>query len=207
MNIASLIYSCILFIVLSPNILFKIPSKGSKNIVAITHAVLFGIVLYFTQTRVVSFSRKNLEGIGSGSSSSSSGSIAGSSSSSASIAGSSSSSSASIAGSSTSPSGSIAGSSTSPSASIASSSPSTTGSLAGSSPSLVGSTHASIASGSFSPAPTTTSSSPFTKTEKTITDASNTNIRRGNSVVYYVAPSFIVIALIAGIAVIVTSRK
>jgi len=210
MNLLALVYSCILFIVISPNILFKIPSKGSKNIVAVTHAVLFGIVLYFTEPFVVNFSRKNLEGIGSNSSADSSPTT------SPSIAGSLPSTSASNAGSSPS-SASIAGSSpsTSPSsASIAGSSPSTitSGQQVSSSTPIVGPTRASIAPPSLSTEPTTsspnaTSFSPVTKTEKTLTDSSNTNVRRGNTVVYYVAPSFIAILLITGIAVIVTSRK
>jgi hypothetical protein len=48
MNLAVAIYSAILFFVLSPNVLLRLPSNGSKLVVAGLHAVVFATVLYFT---------------------------------------------------------------------------------------------------------------------------------------------------------------
>jgi hypothetical protein len=48
MNLAVAIYSAILFFVLSPNILLRLPSNGSKLVVAGVHAVVFAAILYFT---------------------------------------------------------------------------------------------------------------------------------------------------------------
>ena len=49
MNVVVAIYAAILFFVLSPGILLSLPPKGSKMMVAATHAVVFAVVLYFTQ--------------------------------------------------------------------------------------------------------------------------------------------------------------
>jgi hypothetical protein len=48
MNLIVALYSAVLFVILSPNVLLRIPSKGSKFLVAGVHAIVFGIVLYFT---------------------------------------------------------------------------------------------------------------------------------------------------------------
>jgi hypothetical protein len=42
------IYASFLFFILSPTILFRIPSKNSKYVVAAVHAVIFGLIFYFT---------------------------------------------------------------------------------------------------------------------------------------------------------------
>lgn len=52
MNVVVAIYAAILFFVLSPGILLSLPPKGSKMMVAATHAVVFAVVLYFTQKMV-----------------------------------------------------------------------------------------------------------------------------------------------------------
>lgn len=62
MNIAGLIYSFVLFVALTPNILFRFPSKGTKTTVAAVHAIIFGIIYYFTYSFVMHFSGYN-EGI------------------------------------------------------------------------------------------------------------------------------------------------
>jgi len=49
MNLAVAIYSAILFFVLSPNVLLRLPRNGSKFVVAGVHALIFAAVLYFTQ--------------------------------------------------------------------------------------------------------------------------------------------------------------
>ena len=48
MNLTVAIYSAILFFVLSPGVLLRLPSNGSKITVAVVHAIIFAIVLYFT---------------------------------------------------------------------------------------------------------------------------------------------------------------
>jgi hypothetical protein len=48
MNLAVAIYSAILFFLLSPGVLLRLPPNGSKLTVAVVHAVVFAGVLYFT---------------------------------------------------------------------------------------------------------------------------------------------------------------
>ena len=48
MNFTVAIYSAILFFVLSPGVLLRLPSNGSKMTVAGVHAIVFAAVLYFT---------------------------------------------------------------------------------------------------------------------------------------------------------------
>ena len=48
MNFAVALYAAILFFVLSPNVLLRLPPKGSTKVVAAVHAVVFGLVLLFT---------------------------------------------------------------------------------------------------------------------------------------------------------------
>jgi hypothetical protein len=46
-RIMMLLYITALFVALTPGILLTLPAKGSKLVVAIVHAVLFAIILYF----------------------------------------------------------------------------------------------------------------------------------------------------------------
>jgi len=48
MNLTVAIYSAILFFVLSPGVLLRLPSNGSKMTVAGVHAIVFAVILYFT---------------------------------------------------------------------------------------------------------------------------------------------------------------
>lgn len=48
MNLFLAIYAAILFFLLTPSILVRLPKKGGKYTVAAIHAVVFSIVLYFT---------------------------------------------------------------------------------------------------------------------------------------------------------------
>ena len=48
MNLAVAIFSAILFFILSPGVLLRLPSNGSKLTVAGVHAVVFAVILYFT---------------------------------------------------------------------------------------------------------------------------------------------------------------
>jgi len=49
MNILIIVLSGLLFFLLSPNILLRLPKNGSKYTVAIVHAVVFSILLFFIQ--------------------------------------------------------------------------------------------------------------------------------------------------------------
>ena len=51
-NTASCLYIIVLFVLLTPGILLRLPPKGSPLVVAIVHGVVFAIVLYFTQKTV-----------------------------------------------------------------------------------------------------------------------------------------------------------
>lgn len=42
------VYSIILFFILTPGILFRIPLGGSKITVALTHAVIYGLMWHLT---------------------------------------------------------------------------------------------------------------------------------------------------------------
>jgi hypothetical protein len=44
MEIAMFVYATLLFFVLSPGIIVRIPPNGNKRVVAAVHAVVFGIV-------------------------------------------------------------------------------------------------------------------------------------------------------------------
>ena len=57
MNIFMTIYCAILFFVLSPGVLFRLPKNGSKYVVAGVHAVIFGVVSFFTCKFVWNFSQ------------------------------------------------------------------------------------------------------------------------------------------------------
>lgn len=48
MSIALFVYAFLLFFVLTPGILLSLPPKGSKIIVALTHAFVFALVWHFT---------------------------------------------------------------------------------------------------------------------------------------------------------------
>jgi hypothetical protein len=64
MNIFMAVYFAVLFFILSPNILLRLPQNGSKITVAAVHAVVFGIVAYLTGKAVWKLSnRLGLEGM------------------------------------------------------------------------------------------------------------------------------------------------
>jgi hypothetical protein len=64
MNIFMAVYFAVLFFILSPNILLRLPQNGSKMTVAGVHAVVFGIVAYLTGKAVWKLSnRLGLEGM------------------------------------------------------------------------------------------------------------------------------------------------
>ena len=52
MSLGVSIFAALLFFVLSPTILLRIPSNGSKYLVAGVHALVFGLVFYFTHNLV-----------------------------------------------------------------------------------------------------------------------------------------------------------
>jgi len=52
MSIFVSLYAGILFFILTPSILLRIPSNGSKYTVALVHAVIFGIIFYLTHKHI-----------------------------------------------------------------------------------------------------------------------------------------------------------
>jgi hypothetical protein len=52
MNLVVGLFTAILFFVLSPGILLRLPSNGSKFTVAAVHAVVFAILFHFTHKMV-----------------------------------------------------------------------------------------------------------------------------------------------------------
>jgi|APCry1669189534_1035231.scaffolds.fasta_scaffold04767_2 hypothetical protein len=54
-----LLYITVLFVALVPGILITIPPKGSRLVIAITHALLFALLLHLTYKRVWGFMMEN----------------------------------------------------------------------------------------------------------------------------------------------------
>jgi hypothetical protein len=52
MNIFMALYAFVLFFLLTPGILLSLPPKGSKMVVALTHAAVFAIVWQLTAKMV-----------------------------------------------------------------------------------------------------------------------------------------------------------
>ena len=52
LNLAMLVYVAVLFYVLTPGILVSLPSRGSKMVVAATHAIVFAVVFKLTYKAV-----------------------------------------------------------------------------------------------------------------------------------------------------------
>lgn len=64
MNWVVTIYSALLFFILTPGILLRLPPKGKPMTVAIFHAVVFAIVWYFTHKLVWKLSNSfKIEGL------------------------------------------------------------------------------------------------------------------------------------------------
>jgi len=66
MNLAVTIYSAILFFILTPNILVRLPPKSGKFVVAATHAVIFALILHFTCKIVYNATSSMFEGFNEG---------------------------------------------------------------------------------------------------------------------------------------------
>jgi hypothetical protein len=54
MSTLVILYSILLFFLLTPGILITLPRKSSKTIVALTHAIVFGIIYHLTHQFVES---------------------------------------------------------------------------------------------------------------------------------------------------------
>jgi hypothetical protein len=63
MSIVMFVYAFLLFFVLTPGILLSLPPKGSKIIVALTHAFVFALVWHFTNKLVRRSTRGLFEGM------------------------------------------------------------------------------------------------------------------------------------------------
>ena len=63
MSLIVSLYAAVLFFILTPSILLRIPKSGSKWVVAAVHALVFGVIFYFTNKLVWRLgARLNLEG-------------------------------------------------------------------------------------------------------------------------------------------------
>jgi hypothetical protein len=52
MNVWMSLFIAVLFVVLTPGVLLRLPPGGSKWVVAATHAVVFALVYHFTHKMV-----------------------------------------------------------------------------------------------------------------------------------------------------------
>ena len=52
MNLPVAVYLALLFVILTPNVVTRLPPNGNKMTVAITHAVIFGVIVYLTTKMV-----------------------------------------------------------------------------------------------------------------------------------------------------------
>lgn len=62
MNLTVLIFSTVLFFVLSPGVLVTIPKNGSKITASAVHAVVFGIIFHFSHNFIMQLSEGFKEG-------------------------------------------------------------------------------------------------------------------------------------------------
>jgi hypothetical protein len=60
-HVSTFLFTAVLFYVLTPGILLSLPPKGSKMMVAATHALVFAVVFQLTHKMVLQMS-KNFEG-------------------------------------------------------------------------------------------------------------------------------------------------
>lgn len=56
MNVVMFVYVFVLFFVLTPGILLSLPPRGSKMMVAATHALVFALVFVLTHKMIMKFS-------------------------------------------------------------------------------------------------------------------------------------------------------
>jgi hypothetical protein len=49
MNIVVAIFLALLFFILTPGVVLRLPQNGGKLTVAFVHAIVFGIIVYFTE--------------------------------------------------------------------------------------------------------------------------------------------------------------
>ena len=52
MNVWMSVFMAVLFVVLTPGVLLRLPPGGSKLVVAVTHAVVFALVYHFSHKAV-----------------------------------------------------------------------------------------------------------------------------------------------------------
>lgn len=61
MNVVMFVYVFVLFFVLTPGILLSLPPRGSKMMVAATHALVFALIFVLTHKTLMKFS--SMEGM------------------------------------------------------------------------------------------------------------------------------------------------
>ena len=55
------LYAAILFVLLTPGLILRIPSKGSLLTASIVHAIVFGVLLYFISKLVYQYGMENFK--------------------------------------------------------------------------------------------------------------------------------------------------
>jgi len=53
MSLVMMLYAALLFVVLTPGVLLRLPPKGSLLTAAVVHALVFALVMYLTSSYVV----------------------------------------------------------------------------------------------------------------------------------------------------------
>ncbi len=57
-HVSTFLFTAVLFYVLTPGILLSLPPKGSKMVVAATHALVFAVVFQLTYKMVLQMSKR-----------------------------------------------------------------------------------------------------------------------------------------------------
>jgi hypothetical protein len=55
-----ILYTIILFVILTPSVVFQFPKKGNKYTVAFVHGLIFALLFHFTQNMLTLNTRENI---------------------------------------------------------------------------------------------------------------------------------------------------
>ena len=59
--IMMILYTIILFVILTPSVVFQLPKKGNKYTVAFVHGLIFAVVFHFTHNMLTFNKKENYE--------------------------------------------------------------------------------------------------------------------------------------------------
>ena len=57
-----ILYTIILFVILTPSVIFQLPKKGNKYTVAFVHGLIFAVVFHFTHKMATLNEKENMSG-------------------------------------------------------------------------------------------------------------------------------------------------